>query len=303
MKIVPNKEIHLAILALAALLLPYSAFASTVYLETAHADFFVGDTIVVDVKVDATDADINAIDGRISIEYPPDAASIQDISVSGSGFSLWANKPSLGEDLKTISFAGGVPGGLQRQDAILFKIALTLKNTGQITLSPVDVFVYLNDGKGTRNSASVQNLAITVLPQETGLTPINDLDALISGDTTPPEPFEILAGQDDSVFDGKKFLSFSTIDGQSGVKYYEVREGGLPPIQSGGTYVLQNKDTTIVVVVAYDAAGNARESIYEQTTSYRNIIVSVAFVLLLLLALFIVISKIKRKKSKWQTEI
>jgi len=274
---------------------PLSVSASTVYLETAHTDFFVGDTILVDVKVDSKDADINTIEGKISLEYLPDTVVIRDISVSGSSFSLWTNKPSLSEDLKTISFAGGVPGGLQRQDATVFKIALILKNAGQILLNPTDMSVYLNDGKGTRDTTGVQNLVITVLPQETGFTPINDLDVLISEDKIPPEPFEILAGQDDSVFEGKKFLSFNTIDEQSGIKYYEVREGGLPPVRSNGTYILQNQDTsTKVIVVAYDAAGNARESVYDPTSSYPNLIAIIVSIMLLFVAVRLLLKKKKK---------
>jgi len=282
-----NKKIPLSILVFSAIFLPYSVFASNVYLETAHTEFFVGDTILIYVKVDSKNKEINAVEGNISLYYVPDTVLIKDISFSESSFSLWPNKPSLSEDLKTISFAGGVPSGLQHQDATLFKIALNLKNTGQITLNPTDISVYLHDGKGTRDITEVQNLTINVLSQEIGYKPINDLETLISEDKTPPESFEIFAGQDESVFEGKKFLSFSTIDEQSGIKYYEVKEGDLPPIRSGGTYILQNQDTsTKVIVVAYDVAGNARESIYDPTYSYLNLVVIVAFVLLLLLVAF-----------------
>ena len=297
-----NKKIQLSILIFGALLLPYSAFASTVHLETSHTDFFVGDTILVNVKVDTKDADINAVEGRISLEYQHDTVVVQDISVSESSFSVWPTKPSPGEDLTTITFAGGAPGGIPRQDAIVFKIALTLKNVGQIILKPTDMSVYLNDGKGTRESVDVQDLVITVVPQETGFAPINDLDALISGDSTPPEPFEIFAGRDDSVFEGKKFLSFSTVDGQSGIKYYEVREGGLPPVRSNGTYILQNQDTsTKVIVVAYDAAGNVRESVYEPTSSYLNLIALVASVMLLFV-LFVAVRLLVKKKKNDSTQ-
>src|SRR3989344_5865360 len=145
-------------LVLSAIFLPYSVFASNVYLETARTEFFVGDTILIDVKVDPEDKEINAVEGKISLDYLPGAVLIRDINLSESSFSLWPNRPSPSEDLKTISFVGGVPGGLKHQDATLFKIALNLKNTGQITLNPADISVYLNDGKGTRDNTNVQNL-------------------------------------------------------------------------------------------------------------------------------------------------
>lgn len=292
-----NKKIHIFILAFSALVLPYSVSASTIYLEAEHAGWYVGDTVLVDVKVDSQNATINTIEGNISLEYPPGAVSIRDLSVSGSAFSLWPTKPSLGEDLKTISFVGGVPSGLQQHDATLFKIALYLKGTGQITLNPTDVSVYLNDGQGTKDTTGVKNLSLAVLPQPTGRTPVNDLDTLISGDHIPPEPFAIVVGQDTSIFDGKKFLSFNTIDKQSGVKYYEIREGILPPVQSNGTYVLQNQDTpTKAIVTAYDAAGNARESVYNpEQQSYLNRIGIAVLVVLLIVILGLLVRK--RRKA------
>lgn len=291
-----NKKICFLILAFNALLLPHSAFAANVYLETAHTEFFLGDTVLIDVKIDSENKEINAVEGKISLEYLPDTVLIRDISLSGSSFPLWPGKPSLSEDLKTISFVGGVPSGLTSRDATLFKIALNLKNTGQIILNPADISVYLNDGKGTKDVINTQNLALNVLPQETDYEPINELEILISGDKTPPEPFEVVAGQDDSVFDGKKFLSFSTVDEQSGIKYYKVKEGDLPPVRSNGTYVLQNQDTpTRVTVVAYDAAGNARESVYDSEYPYFNLAVIIALIALLLVVVGFVVKK--RKKN------
>lgn len=282
-----NTRIPFFILAFGAILLPLSALASTVYLETARTEFFVGDTIFVDVKVDSTERQINTVEGKVLLDYLPGTVLIKDINLSESNFSLWPNKPSLSEDLRTISFAGGIPGGLKREGATLFKIALNLNKTGQITLSPALISVYLNDGKGTRDITNIQNLTITVLPQVVGNKPINSLETLISEDKTPPLPFEIVAGQDGSVFEGKKFLSFSTVDEQSGTKYYEVREGDLPPTRSGGTYVLQNQDKpTRVTVIAVDGSGNARESIYNPKSSYLNLVIIVTFVLFLPLVTF-----------------
>ena len=293
-----NIKTYLFLLAFGAMLLPYSVFAASVHLETARTEFFVGDTVSVDVKVDSGGKEINTVEGRVLLDYSPDTVSVKDINLSGSSFSLWPNKPTLSEDLRTVSFVGGVPGGLTSQNATLFKIVLNLKDAGQITLIPTTISVYLNDGKGTRDIANVQSLTINVLPQEAGRGSINDLDTLISGDKTPPKPFEVILGQDNSVFEGKKFLSFVTVDEQSGIKYYEVREGDLAPVRSSGTYILENQDKrTKVVVVAYDAAGNARESVYDPKYPYLNLIVIVVLVLLLLITLGLVLKKRKKNVS------
>lgn len=295
-----NNKICLSVLVFSAALLPYSVFASSVYLETAHTEFFVGDTILIDVKVDSNGKEINTVEGKIFLDYLPGAILIRDINLSESSFSLWPDKPLLSDDLRIISFAGGVPSGFKKQDAILFKIALNLTNTGQITLSPDNVSVYLNDGKGTRDTVGIRNLTINVLPQDTGNRPANDLDALILEDKTPPEPFIIIAGQDDSVFEGKKFLSFSTVDNQSGVRYYEVIEGSFPVTRSGGTFVLQNQHTSNeVIVIAYDAAGNSRESVYSPPLnifSYPIIISLIGSILIIILSI-VIFRKIKRSRK------
>lgn len=306
-----NKKVHIlkfffgkrvriqsfSVLVFSAVLLPCLVSASNVYLETAHKEFFVGDIILVDVKIASEDKEINTAEGKIFLDYLPDTILIKDINFSESSFPLWPNKPSLSDDLKTISFTGGVPNGLKHQNATLFKIALNLKNTGQVVLSPDDVSVYLNDGTGTKDNISVRNLTMNILPKKNGSTPTNDLSVLISEDKTPPLSFEIDAGQDDSVFDGKKFLSFSTIDEQSGIKYYEVREGDLQPTHSDGTYILQNQDApTEVTVLAVDGSGNVRESVYTppHTISYLKLIVGI----LLIILLFVILRARLQSRSK-----
>jgi hypothetical protein len=291
-----NKGYSIFTLIISVVCLPHSVFASNFYLETEHTQFFVGDTVLVDVKIDSEGKKINAAEGRISIQYPQDALRIKDINVSGSSFSLWPDKPSfLSEEATTISFAGGIPSGLKQQGATVFKFALNFKDVGDITLTPEDISVYLHDGSGTKDTTNTRSLILHVVPREFGDRSTDDLDVAIAKDTTPPLPFEIFVGQDNSVFDGKTFLSFSTVDEQSGIKYYEVSEGILPPIRSDGIYVLQNQDAkTKVLVVAYDAAGNARESVYEHAYPYRNNVLIVGLALLLLLILIYVRKKKKR---------
>ena len=292
------KKHVLKIIVIFVCFLPYSVLASTVYLETTRTEFFVGDTILVDVKVDSENKEINAIESDISLEYKTDAIVIKDLSLSGSDFSLWPNKPLLSEDLKTISLVGGAPNGLKSQNAKLFTIALNLKKPGQIVLHPKNISVYLNDGQATRDSINVRDLSFDVLPAKEGTIPVDEWHALVTEDKTPPKPFKIVAGQDNSVFEGKKFLSFNTIDEQSGIKYYEVKEGDLSLTRSSGTYILQEQDKlNKIIVSAYDAAGNTRTEIYDPNLSYANIVVISIFVVLLLAILVMVILK-KRKKNE-----
>ena len=280
---------------------PLFVFASDVYIDTGHSDFFVGDTIMFSVRIDSENKNINAVEGTVLLDYPTDTniprvpldqqrgtlGILVDINTSGSKFSLWPGKPLPSVDNTSISFAGGSPGGLNSKDAIIFNIVLKLQEVGQITLTPNNFSVYLNDGKGTKDEVSVKNLVIDVLSKKSDSQSVDDWNNLTSNDKTPPEPFEIYLGQEGSVFDGKKFLSFSTTDKQSGIAYYEVIEGDLPPVRSIDTYILQEQNKSVkVTIIAYDSALNARESIYMYSPTPDNvsypIIIIIVFVLLIL---------------------
>jgi hypothetical protein len=303
MKILSNKKIYF-ILALSAIFLPSSVFASSIYIDTSSTDFYVGDTIMFSVRIDSENKNINAVEGSVLMNYPTDLVSLTGINVSGSKFSLWPGKPLPSESNTSIYFAGGSPGGLNSKDAIVFNIVLKLQQVGQIILTPSNIGVYLNDGKGTKDNASVKNLVIDVLPQKTDSQSVDDWSNLISNDKTPPEPFLIYLGQEGSVFDGRKFLSFSTTDEQSGIAYYEVIEGDLPPVRSNDTYILQEQNESVnVTVIAYDSAGNTRESMYTSPASPNYVVYVVWFVILLfILAFIILLVFIFRKMRKTKNE-
>lgn len=294
MKKLLNKKI-LILFSCIAVVLPCSVFASTVYINTDHSDFFVDDTIMFSVRIDSENKNVNAVEGSVLLNHPRDSASLTDINTSGSKFSLWPSKPLPSVNNTDVSFSGGIPGGLNSKDAIIFNIVLKLQKVGHITLTPKNFSVYLNDGKGTKDEVSVKNLTIDVLPKKSDSQSVDDWSSVILNDKTPPEPFEIYFGQEGSVFDGKKFLSFNATDEQSDIAYYEVRENDLPPVRSGNTHVLQDQDKPVkVTVIAYDSAGNTRESTYS-FASPTYIIYSVIIIFIILLVF--IFRKIRKNKK------
>lgn len=298
MKIFSNKKTFF-LFSCITVLLPCSVFASNVFIDTNHSEFFVGDTIMFNVRIDSENKNINTIEGGVSLNYPSDLISLVDINTSGSKLSLWPGKPLPSVSGTSISFAGGSPGGFSSKDAIVFNIVLKLQKAGQIILTPENIGVYLNDGQGTKDEVSVKNLVINVLPQKSDRQSVDDWGNLISGDKTPPESFEIYLGQEGSVFDGKKFLSFSTTDKQSDIAYYEVIEGDLPPVRSGDTYVLREQNKSVkVTVIAYDSAGNARKSVYSPTSNNISYTIIIIFIILLI----IVFKKMRKKKNEFVKE-
>ncbi len=298
MKKLLHKKIFVLFCAI-TVFLPQLVFASTIYIDSSHSDFFVGDIVLFSVRVDSESKNINAVEGSISLKTTPQSITLTDINTSGSKFPLWLKKPLPSVDTTDVSFSGGVQGGLNSNDAIIFNIVLKLEKVGQFTLAPNDSSVYLNDGNGTKDVTNSKNLVINVLPKKPNSAAINDLSNLASEDTTPPEPFEIHLGQEGSVFDGKKFLSFTTSDEQSGIAYYEIRENNLPSVRSGNTYVLREQNNPVkVTVTAYDLAGNARKSVYSSIPTSYITYIAYAIVSIVTLPVTILLVLIFRKIRK-----
>ena len=282
-------------------LLPGPVLASTVYIDANHLEIFEGDTVLFSVRIDSESKNINAVEGEVVLDHEAGTVSLIDISTSGSQFSLWPRTPLPSERNTRISFTGGSPGGFVSKDAIIFNLALKFNKAGLVSLSPDTIKVYLHDGKGTEDQVQVKDVLLNVLPKKPDTKPADDWNTILSNDTIAPEPFEIYVGQDNSVFDGKKFLSFNTTDGQSGISYYEVFEGDRPPIRSNNTYVLQEQNKPVkVTVIAYDSAGNTREAVYSitlDTVPSFSILILIGTVLLLSIVLFIIVYKKKRKRK------
>lgn len=300
-----SKKVYFYLLALSALLLPHAVFASTVYLDTDRSNFFVGDTVLVKVHVNSESKNINIVEGEVFLDYPAGAVSFIDLNTAGSKFSLWPSKPFPSEDNTSISFVGGAPGGLTSKDAIVFNIVLKLQKAGQITLSPKNIGVYLNDGKGAKDAVSVKDLVINVLPKTSDAQSADDWRAVISNDKTAPQSFEIILGKDPSLFDNQYFISFFTTDAESGVAYYEVQEGKSAFVQAESPYLLKDQSLSgRILVKAVDKAGNARVAKLRPSDSPiapipfdKNILPWISVISLIVLAVVYILWKVVWQKK------
>ncbi len=296
-----NKKIYFFILACSALLLPHSVFTSTVYIDTDHSDFFVGDAILFNVRVNSLNKDINTVEGEVLLDYAADAISLTEINTSGSEFSLWPSKPFPSDNNTSISFVGGSPGGLISKDAIVFNMVLKLQETGHIILSPHNIGVYLNDGKGTKDTVNTKDLVINVLPKKSDTQSTDDWNTILSNDKKAPESFEIVIGKDPSIFDNQYFISFFTTDVESGVAYYEVQEGETDFVRAESPYVLGDQSLKNVIrVKAIDKAGNERiEELMPSTSTTqlnKNILLG-TFASIIIVIFYIFWRKFKRKSK------
>jgi hypothetical protein len=237
-----------------------------VYVESSRNTIQVGDTAIITVKINADGAVLNTVEGDIVIKPSSLNLAVQEFSLANSAFGLWPRTPSLASDLHTISFVGGVPGGFSIEGATLFKIIVDAKKTGTVTISPQNMSVYANDGNGTKLPVQGKDLTISVVAKG-DMAIQNDWQSIVATDKVAPEDFLVVAGQDSTLFEGKKFVYFSALDNQSGIDYYDVSEDGAPAVRSGSTYVLKNQtDNVKLDVVAYDKAGNKKFASYSGAT-------------------------------------
>lgn len=280
-----------------ALVAPMSASAATVYLESYRNTMAVGDTTVIAVKINADGAILNTVDGEVAIKSSKGSISVQEFSLANSSFGLWPRTPSLSQEGHLISFVGGVPGGFSIEGATLFKVVVEAKKEGTITISPQNLSVFSNDGKGTKLPVTTKDLTINVIAKKQGAPSQNDWSSIVSQDITPPEKFIIVLGQDNNLFDGKKFAFFSAVDNQSGIDHYDVSENGGAVVRSGSTYVLQNQGENVRLdVVAYDKAGNKQTSSYNPSATKNNTTWIIVVVVLVLFIVFRSYRKSKRNK-------
>lgn len=259
MKIITNKKCTSkikAILVVVFVLFSSSAQAAVIS-NNPLSDIGAKDVFVVDILLDTEGQDINAIDGSVRLLNLGAQAEVRDISIAGSSIDLWPRKPSLSERGDVITFAGGVPGGVSGKAIPLFKIAVSVNKKSELTIQSSDIKAYLNDGKGTSVKVTTKFSPVTI--GEPKPTPVDFWKENISSDNTPPEPFEVELLQDKNIYSNNFFISYKTVDIDSGISHYEVKEGRREPVRAGETYVLiDQKLKTNISVTAFDKAGNAR---------------------------------------------
>ncbi|OGZ61127.1 MAG: hypothetical protein A2919_01210 [Candidatus Spechtbacteria bacterium RIFCSPLOWO2_01_FULL_43_12] len=120
----------------------------------------------------------------------------------------------------------------------------------------------------------------------------------IMKDNTPPEPFEPVLGQEEDVFDGKIFLSFTTEDKVSGVSYWEVYEGEDRYV-ARSPYILQNQDYEgDIKVVAVDKAGNKREAVILASVGKNGYNTALALAIIVIVAGVAVTFWVRRVKQR-----
>lgn len=244
--------------------------AVVLYLEPSNGNYQLGDTFLVEIKID-TEECINIVKANLS--FPQDILDAIDFSQGESILTLWVKSPTIDQSKGEISFIGGIPGGYCGRlpgdpgvsnllGKIIFKV-LEIKENQQAEVKFLDTSqVLLNDGFGTPAKLTTEGAVFNTLAEKLEI-PKDEWQEVIKNDLIHPEPFEIEIHQDPLIFEGKYFIVFSTTDKQTGIDHYEVKEGKKDWEEAESPYLLKDQSLkSIIKVKAIDKAGNKRIAEY-----------------------------------------
>lgn len=266
------------------LLVPQITQAAALYLDPAGGLLHRGDAVTVAVRLDVDEVTgecINAVDGVLT--YTDNIEPV-DVSVGNSIFPLWIEPPTINRDLRTITFAGGIPNGYcgrlpgdPRLSNIIAEIifrspGFTIGGSDELVASVQfsnESSVYINDGQGTR-VAPLTYGATFDLDKSPGSMITDSWQDAVRADNIPPSEFSIFLHRDDTAFAQKYFIVFNSSDKQTGIDRYLVMEEPLsqlgmfewgradaPWIEARSPYVLKDQTlNSIIRVKAVDKAGN-----------------------------------------------
>lgn len=252
------------------------------YIAPERSTVFRGDTETLAVRIDTDEGEcINVVDATLT--YPSNVRAV-DVSRGDSILSVWLEDPVIDQENRTITFAGGIPGGYCGRIAgdprltnviaeLVFRSpGLNIGSSGEpeARIEFTDATqVLLHDGLGTPAILSTSG-ATLVLDDNVGNEIADDWTGRIEEDDIPPADFRIILSKDENAFSEKYFIVFNSIDKQSGIDRYEVMEepfdefelfkwgaADAPWERAQSPYVLKDQTLNSTIRVrAIDKAGN-----------------------------------------------
>lgn len=243
------KILPVLMLAAAAWSCGAQAQAAQITLSTSPSAPAAGEWFDISVRLSTQDDALNAAEGSVSLG----TLDVKSVSTGGSAMSLWPVEPHYSLGSRSIEFAGGVPGSIAAgEDVLLFVIKAKAPAAGTYSVSAGSARAFKSDGRGTPVAIAATSKKIAVSSVSSGTA------APESKDASAPQFVSVEIGQDPSLFDGRKYLTFFATDDQSGVDRYQVKEGWFGSYRDADRYyVLADQEQgTALWVRATDAAGN-----------------------------------------------
>ena len=273
-----NKIILFSALLSLLFLLPCFAGAQTLSLTSDKSTYIIGEEIPVVLSLDTSGKLINVVDGTVN--FSSEYFDVQNITAGNSILMLWPKRPTAQEG--AIVFTGGVPHGYSGSSGNIFNFILKPKKIGEQIISISNASLLLNDGSGTKiTDIALNNLKVSIASAEGQIVPPPQPIT----DKIKPLPFTPVISRNPSIAENKYFVSFSAADKESGISYYQVREGYVL-VPYSGTWLStgwQRAETPYVLklqhwwsrvyVRAYDVAGNFRQEVVTKPLDKQGIII------------------------------
>jgi len=286
--------------------------AVVLYLEPSNGDYQPGDTFLTEIKIDTQEC-INIVEANLS--FSQDILDAINFSQGESILTIWIKPPTIDQSLGLISFIGGIPGGYCGKipgdpgpsnllGKIIFRIPeITVREVGE-NIAKVKFLessqVLLNDMLGTKAKLTTQGAEFKILSEKSEI-PKDEWQKELEKDNIPPEPFEIEIHQDSLIFEGKYFIIFSTTDKQTGIDYYEIREGKRDWKKVSSPYLLEDQSLKSKILVrAVDKAKNERIAEYAPPISKKPFLYPYWIFILILIGIGIWHWLYKKSKIKYK---
>jgi len=239
------KKASILLIALGAF--PFLASAATLHLNKVTEESS-GSKLIIEILLDS-DEILNAIEGQLN--FPKELLEVFQISDGDSLITFWVEKPNI-KTPGLISFSGITPGGFYGENRKVFSVVFLGKGEGEAEFNLMNIKALLNDGLGTETLIETKTLKVPVSRNTDAPT------YETSTDKTPPEIFKPSIESDPNIFEGQHFLVFHTQDKDTGIDYYEVREGDSGEFKKASSpYLLEHQGLDKKLFVkAVDRAGN-----------------------------------------------
>ena len=277
---------------------PFSVSASEIIFQNPGHPLGVGDEFSVPVMLSSGGEDVNAVSGDIT--WSDDTLSSVNVLSANSVVSSWIEAPKISGN--SVSFSGIMPGGYEAvvdpfsqksNPGTIAAITFRVKKAGIGKIQFTDGHLFKNDGLGTEVSVSNNPLVLSFSTQGFGFS-------VSTNDTNPPEAFAPVVVNDPNIYNGQKVIVFNTADKETGIDYYEVKQGDGVWIRAGSPFLLPDQRFNgTVFVKAVDLAGNYRIGTVEivQKNPIPNFLIwLLVVVLIIILPRFVFWKHIQRKK-------
>jgi hypothetical protein len=276
---------------------PAISYGAYLYIDPGEVSLLRGDSAIFTIRIDTDENEcINTIDA--TLEYDEGVRAV-DVSSGDSILNVWVEPPTINHELRTVTLAGGLPGGYCGRalgDPGLSNVVASIVFQspgfaigGDAIAAPRVRFsdttrVLLNDGLGTDANLRTSEALITLL-NEPGEMQNNAWGTQVSDDKTPPADFTITLSREETAFSNQYFVSWNSADKQTGIDHYEIMEEPLEDLYAftwgradapwktaESPYVLVDQTLNSTIrVKAIDKAGNETISVLIPNETLRTL--------------------------------